>query len=68
MITKKLNQIFSLIIPGKRDYVVKYSTELRREAENRIDDMVADLNGCTDEWFLIAETGLDECVQKDEDL
>jgi hypothetical protein len=68
MMIKTFRQILSLLHPTRRDYAVKYSRELRSEAEQNIEDMKADLNGCTDEWFLVPKSPLDECIPKDEDL
>lgn len=63
-----LKRIVSLLGPHRQQYEVRYSNYVRREAEQKIRDMRADLNGCTDEWFLTPKTPLDECVPKDEKL
>lgn len=68
MIIKTIKQIISLLHPIKRDHVITYSSQVREKTERHIEDMIADINGCSDSWFLAAKSALDECVKKDEDL
>lgn len=39
--------------------------KIRKRTADRIDKMVADLNGCSDSWFLSVKTPLDQCVPRD---
>lgn len=64
---RTLKQILSLIKAEKSNYVIRYSRGVRNEAEQRIDEMKADLNGCSDQWFLMAKNPLDECVRRDDE-
>lgn len=45
--------------------VIKSAKEKRQESEKRIDNMIAQINGCGDRWFLKPMETIDECVQKD---
>jgi hypothetical protein len=62
---KIIIKIFSLLHPIKNDYAIKHSSSLRNLSESRIDGWKADLNGCTDKWFLMAHNSLDDCIPKD---
>lgn len=68
MISKKLKQIISLFSSTEKNHALRYSGHVRREAEQNIADMIADLNGCSDRWFLSPKAPLDECIKRDEDL
>ena len=47
----------------KRKEAIKEAKEARNEAEARIDNMIAQINGCGDRWFLRPEKTLDECKE-----
>lgn len=61
-----IKQIFHLLHPIDKTYAFKYSRGLRDEAEEKVEEMKADLNGCDEEWFLTPVSPLDECVPGDE--
>lgn len=63
-----IKQIISLLHPIEKTYTSKYSKEMRDESNKKIGDMKADLNGCSDEWFLKAKDTLDECIPNDKDF
>ena len=44
---------------------IRASRRDRIEAEKKINGMIADLNGCSESWFLSPKQTLDECVPKD---
>jgi hypothetical protein len=46
---------------------IERAKNMREETDTMIDKMVADLNGCTDKWFLSPKTPLDECIPADKD-
>lgn len=39
--------------------------KLRKDTVEKINKMRADLNGCSDKWFLSVKNPLDECIPKD---
>ena len=45
--------------------VLESAKEKRREADKRISNMIAQINGCGDRWFLKPMESLDECGSKE---
>lgn len=61
---RKLFDLFS----RKEDYAVTHARRLRAETDQKITKMIADLNGCSDRWFLTVDEKLDECVPANGEL
>jgi hypothetical protein len=49
----------------RRNEAIELARKKRREAESRISNMIAQINGCGDRWFLQPLTPLDECLPDD---
>lgn len=48
-------------LESEREEAIKQAKEARLEAEQKIDNMIAQINGCGDRWFLQPMQTLDEC-------
>jgi len=67
-IVKKIISLFSQKDTKEFDLKRKMSIEMakdkRKEAESRINNMIAQINGCGDRWFLQPMKSVDECNEK----
>jgi hypothetical protein len=68
MVIRTVKKILQLLNPTREEYALKYSAGVRKATERKIDSMIADLNGCSDQWFLTPRSTLDECIPSDEEL
>ena len=64
---KKFKKYFRLLTGSAANYALKHSKYLREETNEKINTMIADLNGCSDRWFLTPKSPLDDCVPADGD-
>ena len=46
-----------------RNQAITEAKKKREEAEERIKNMVAQINGCGDRWFLEPRSTIDECAE-----
>jgi hypothetical protein len=60
-----LKKYVELLTGRRAEYSLKFSDIIDKEVNKNIDMMKADLNGCTDQWFLKPVERLDECIEKD---
>lgn len=58
-------RVVSLFHPLRTYYPVEYARTLRSKSDKMISNIRADLDGCTDEWFLDVRNTLDKCVPAD---
>jgi len=47
--------------------VLQNAKEMRMEAERKIDNMIAQINGCCDQWFLQPKRGIDDCMEEEKE-
>lgn len=67
-----IKTIFHNILLGKafkkhveqRKRVLDEAEKKQKEAEARIDSMIAQINGCGDRWFLQPRSSLDDCMEE----
>ena len=50
-----------------RNLVITRAKQKRSEAENRISNMIAQVDGCGDRWFLRPMQTIDECLPEEGD-
>lgn len=59
------NHAEKIVAEEENKLVIDSAKAKRKEAEKRIDNMIAQINGCGDRWFLKPVETLDECVPRD---
>jgi hypothetical protein len=58
----------AIVFSEREDRMFTEAKEKRKEAEEKIDNVFAGLNGCHDRWFLQPMQTIDDCVPKDDEV
>jgi hypothetical protein len=60
-------KIKRLFVDAEFNREIQKAKQYRQKSEEKIQKMIADLNGCSDKWFLLPKQTLDECVKPDKE-